>query len=110
MTIEGYDGERVLLSYDVSGAARAVAARVCQIIFGRWRISEGPARVHYQEKGFIHRLGVVWVGQSVLVMPPSDASELSDRLRQLGVRVATGPASIPRSTLEAFRRGSQSPA
>ena len=29
MTIEGYDGERVLLSYDVSGAARTVAARVC---------------------------------------------------------------------------------
>src|SRR2546426_4596580 len=110
MTIEGYDGERVLLSYDVSGAARAVAARVCQIIFGRWRISEGPTRVRYQEKGFIPRPGVVWVGQSVLVMPPGDASELSDRLRQLGVRVATGPASIPRSTLEEFRRGSRLPA
>ena len=110
MTIEGYDGERVLLSYDVSGAARAVAARVCQIIFGRWRISEGPTRVRYQEKGFIHRPGVVWVGQSVLIMPPGDASELSDRLRQLGVRVATGLASIPRPTLEAFRRGSRLPA
>ena len=105
MTIEGYDGERVLLSYDVSGAARTVAARVCQIIFGRVRISEGPAKVRYREKGFIHRPGVVWVGQSVLVMPPSDASELSDRLRGLGVRVATGPVSIPRPTLEAFRRG-----
>jgi len=110
MTIEGYDGERVLLSYDVSGAARMVAARVCQIIFGRVRISEGPVKVRYQEKGFIHRPGVVWVGQSVFVMPPSDASELSDRLHGLGVRVATGPVSIPRSTLEAFRRGVGSPA
>jgi len=110
MTIEGYDGERVLLSYDVSGAARTVAARVCQIIFGRRRISEGPVRVPYQEKGFIHRPGVVWVGQSVLVMPPRDATELSDRLRELGVRVATGPVSIPQSTLEAFRRGSGVPA
>src|SRR5437879_12600492 len=74
MTIEGYDGERVLLSYDGSGAARTVAARVCQIIFGRVRISEGPARVRYEEKGFIHRPGVVWVGQSVLVMPQGDES------------------------------------
>jgi len=43
-------------------------------------------------------------------MPPGDASELSDRLRGLGVRVATGPVSIPRSTLEAFRRGLSLPA
>ena len=35
MTIEGYDGERILLSYDVSGEARSAAARVCQIVFGR---------------------------------------------------------------------------
>jgi len=110
MTIEGYDGERVLLSYDASGAARAVATRVCQIIFGRRRISEGPSRATYQEKGFIHRPGVVWVGQSVLVMSPSDARELSERLHMLGVRVATGPVSIPRATLEAFGRSSGSPA
>jgi len=50
MTIEGYDGERVLLSYDVSGAARTVASRVCQIIFGRVRISEGPARVRTRRR------------------------------------------------------------
>ena len=110
MTIEGYDGERVLLSYDASGAARAVATRVCQIIFGRRRISEGPSRATYQEKGFIHRPGVVWVGQSVLVMSPGDAGELADRLRRLGVRVAMGPVSIAPSTLEAFRRGTRFPA
>src|SRR3989442_16021705 len=86
MTIEGYDGERVLLSYDVSGAARTGAPRVCQIIFGRVGISEGPAKLRYQEKGFIHRPGVVWVGQSVLGMPPSGGSELSARRRGLGVR------------------------
>jgi hypothetical protein len=110
MTIEGYEGERVLLSYDVSGAARSVATRVCQMIFGRRRISESPERARYLEKGFLHRPGVVWVGQSVLVMPPRDATELAQRLRALGVHVATGPVSIARSTLEAFRRRSGLPA
>jgi hypothetical protein len=110
MTIEGYEGERVLLSYDVSGSARAVAARVCHIVFGRRRISERRDRSPYREQGFIHRPGVVWIGQSVLVLPPRDAAELADRLLRLGVRVATGPVSIARSTLEAFRRGSRLPA
>jgi len=53
VTIEGYDGERVLVSYDVSGSARGVAARVCQIVFGRRRVSEGRDRTPYLEKGFI---------------------------------------------------------
>ncbi|HEX9339851.1 MAG TPA: hypothetical protein VF992_01585 [Thermoplasmata archaeon] len=104
MTIEGYEGERILLSYDVSGAARSAAAQVCQIVFGRVRTSGGPVRRRYVERGFIHRPGVVWIGQSVLVLPPPDAAELADRLRRLGVRVATGPVGIARSTLEAFRR------
>src|SRR2546428_1827584 len=105
MTIEGYEGERVLVSYDVSGSARGVAARVCQIVFGRRRISEGRGRPSYREKGFIHRPGVVWIGQSVLVMPPRDAVELAGVLHRLGVRVATGPVSIDRASLAAFRRG-----
>lgn len=110
MTVEGYEGERILLSYDVSGSERAVAARVCQIVFGRRRISEGPEHARYREKGFIHRPGVVWVGQSVLVMPPGDAAELETRLKGLGVRVATGAVAIGRSTLEAFRRRPALPA
>ncbi len=110
MTIEGYDGERVLLSYDVSGTARAVAARVCQLVFGRRRVSEGPERTVYQESGFIHRPGVVWIGQSVLVMPPRDATELAGRLLRLGVRVASAPVSVARSSLEAFRRAPRIPA
>ncbi|TLZ77692.1 MAG: hypothetical protein E6K07_06680 [Methanobacteriota archaeon] len=50
MTIEGYEGERVLLSYDVAGSRRAVAARVCQIVFGRDRISECPEHVRYRRR------------------------------------------------------------
>src|SRR5467141_2279704 len=71
-------GECVLASYDVSGGARSVAARVCQIVFGRKRIVHGRAR---DEPGFIHRNGVKWIGQSVLVMSSADAEELARQLR-----------------------------
>lgn len=104
MTIEGYDGERVLFSYDVAGAARSVAARVCQMVFGRARASGHPEGRKCREEGFIHRPGVVWIGQSVLVLPPKDSLELAERLRRLGVRVALAPVTIARSTLESFRR------
>jgi hypothetical protein len=59
-----------------------------------------------EETGFIHREGVVWIGQSVLVMPSHDADDLAARLRRLGVRVTMSPVSIPRIHLEAFRRPS----
>lgn len=103
MTIEGYDGERVLLSYDVSGSARSVAAQVCQIVFGRTRVSGPPRHARSKTEGFIDRPGVVWIGQSVLVMPPHDGAELAERLRRLRVRVAMGSIAIARPTLEAFR-------
>lgn len=101
MTLEGYEGERVLFSYDVSGEARSVAARVCQIVFGRRRTLRDRV---VDERGFIHRPGVVWIGQSVLAMPPWDAKQLRDRLARYGVRVALAPVSISREALEAFRR------
>lgn len=103
MTIEGYRGpEAFLLSYDVSGSERSTAARVCQIIFGRSRTTpEGERR---EETGFVHRPGVVWVGQSVLLLPEHDAAELANRLRRLGARVSLGRISASRETVEAFRR------
>ncbi len=102
MVLEGYDGERVLLSYDVSGNARSTAARVCQIVFGRSRLDvHGGVR---RQDGYAHRPGVVWIGQSVLVLPPPDAEELASRLRGLGVRVDMGPVAIGRAALERFRR------
>lgn len=102
MTLDAHSGgDCFLLSYDVSGSARSVAARVCQIVFGRKRTIQGKVR---DEPGFIHRKGVVWIGQSVLAMPPEDADALAARLRRLGVRVALAPAAIPRTSLDAFRR------
>src|SRR6267378_1795418 len=106
MTIEGYDGERVLISYDVAGSERSVAARVCQIVFGRSK-DRTPRTHEPRAEGFIWRRGVVWIGQSVLVMPPADAAELADRLHKLGVHVARAPVSMERASLEAFRRGRQ---
>src|SRR5438309_10583758 len=97
MTIEGYDGERVLISYDVAGSERSVAAHVCQIVFGRSK-DRTPRSDERRAARFIWRRGVVWIGQSVLVMPPADASELTDRLRKLGVRVAKAPVSLDRSS------------
>jgi len=102
MTIEGYEGERVLISYDVAGSERSIAVRVCQIVFGRSK-DRMPRSVERRAESFIWRRGVVWIGQSVLVMPPADAAELAERLRKLGVQVATATVSIDRSSLEAFR-------
>ncbi len=102
MVLEGYDGERVLLSYDVQAAARSTAVRVCQIVFGRVR-ADGRGGLR-REEGFVHRAGVVWIGQSVFVLPPRDADELAARLKRLGVRVAMGPVAMTRSSLDAFRR------
>ncbi len=103
MTIEGYRGpEAVLLSYDVSGEARSTAARVCQIVFGRARL--GPKGERRDEPGYVHRPGVVWVGQSVLLLPQADAAELAGKLRRLGVRVAMGRVRASREAIEAFRR------
>ncbi len=100
--IEGYDGERVLLSYDATGASRPAAVHVCRIIFGRRR--EDANGVVHDEKGFIHRAGVVWIGQSVFILPPRDAEELATKLGRLGVRVAMAPVTIARPCLERFRR------
>lgn len=103
MTIEGYGGrDRVLLSYDVSRAPRGKRVHVCHIVFGRTRRDR---RGHLREEdGFIHRPGVVWIGQSVLIMPQKDAEDLARRLRPLGVHVVTAPVSIERAFLERFRR------
>ncbi len=110
MTLKGYDGpERVLFHYDVSGGARPKAATVCQIVFGRTR-SNGSLGNGRRQKGFIHRPGVVWVGQSVLLLPARDAEELRSKLWNLGIRVSMGPVSVPRGTLEAFRRPRRAPA
>ncbi len=94
-----------IVSYDVDGRDRSTAARVCQLVFGRRNVTtEGGVARAYEQPGFIHRPGVVWVGQSVLILPRRDAFELRRRLHAMGVSVGMGHLAIDGSNLAVFRR------
>lgn len=90
-----------LVSYAVAGASRSLSVRVAQLIFGR--SDAGPDA----EPPYVARTGVVWIGQSVLLMPTALAEELATTLRGLGATVVTAPVAIARSDLKAFRRRAQ---
>jgi len=97
-----------MLTYDVKGSDRATAVRVCQLIFGRRNSTTREGRPStYDQAGYIHRPGVVWVGQSVLVLPRKDADELRSRLENMGVLVGLGALMIDEFNLDVFRRHSQ---
>ena len=89
----------VLLSYDVAGEARSLAVRVCHLVFGQ---GDGHDR---STPPYILRPGVVWVGQSVLLLPGPLADELAAGLRGLGARVATARVRVAPADLSAFARG-----
>ena len=76
----------VLLSYDVTKANRSSASRVAHLIYGRADVRVSETRP------FIQRAGVVWIGQSVFVVPEPDARELAEKLRGLGAIVTMAPS------------------
>lgn len=88
----------VLLSYDVSATHRVASVRVAHLIFGRK--DAGPDA----SPPYVARPGVVWIGQSVFLMPATLATELGERLRALGAIVTTARISIDPVQLGAFRR------
>ncbi len=88
----------VLLSYDVSGTNRSAASRVAHLIFGR---KDAPEKAPLP---YIRRPEVVWIGQSVFVLPQSIAAELAEKLHGLGASVTMAHVSIPYTEIEAFRR------
>ena len=97
--------DRWILSYDVQGGDRGTAVRVCQLIFGRKNSTTKEGRPWtYDQAGFIHRPGVVWIGQSVLILPKADALELQSRLEAWGVLVGVGRLAIDEACLAVFRR------
>src|SRR3989442_6935769 len=87
------DSNLCILSYDVDGRDRSTASRVCHLIFGRKNTTTAAGiSKAYEQAGFIHRPGVVWVGQSVLILPQRDAMDLRRRLEGMGVSVGPRPA------------------
>jgi hypothetical protein len=101
MTVESTS--LVLLSYDVSATHRSAASRVAHLIFSR-KDAAADAPVP-----FIRRSGVVWIGQSVFLMPKAIAAELTEKLHGLGAAVASAHVSIPAAEIEALRRGARRP-
>ena len=98
-----------ILTYDVKGRDRGTAVRACQLIFGRKNSTTREGRPWtYDQRGFIHRPGVVWVGQSVLILPEGDALELRGRLERMGVLVGIAHLTIDEANLAVFRRHSRS--
>src|SRR5437899_11643579 len=82
----------VLLSYDVCATNRSAASRVAHLIFGRRDMPEASPRP------YILRPGVVWIGQSVFVLPQPLAAELAEKLHGVGAAVTMAP--VPSSSLE----------
>ncbi len=88
----------VLLSYDVSRMNRAASVRVAHLIFGRKDAGPGAP------PPYVARPGVVWVGQSVFLVPAALAIELGEKLRRLGAIVTTARIAIDPAQVEPFRR------
>ncbi len=94
-----------IVTYDIDGRDRIASVRAAQLIFGRRNTTTREGRpTTYDQPGFIHRPGVVWVGQSVLILPRKDAEELRGRLAGLGASVGLGRLTIDEPNLQMFRR------
>src|SRR5688572_25439232 len=89
----------VLLSYDVSVTHRSAASRVAHLIFGRQDAPENGT------VPFIRRPGVVWIGQSVFLLPEAVAKELAEKLHGLDAVVTMARVAIPAMEIEACDEG-----
>jgi len=75
-----------LVTYDANTVSRSRAAQIAYFIFGRVvRRRNNGMLVEYTYTGFIHRPGVLWVGQSVLLVTREREAELDRYLRHEGV-------------------------
>ena len=84
-----------IVSYDIAGQDKHTSVEIARFVFG----TRTNARVRggvkeYRYPGFIEKEGVVWLGQSVLLLTPQRSRELRDYLgarcvaySHLGVRI-----------------------
>ncbi len=90
--------QATLLSYDVSANARSAAVKVCHLIFGRSDAPpDGPVP-------YIRRRGVVWVGQSVFLLPRELAESMARELEALGAVVRMARLRIEAAELARLRK------
>ncbi|HEX9340846.1 MAG TPA: hypothetical protein VF992_06725 [Thermoplasmata archaeon] len=93
------DGQpEMLLSYDVPATARSAAVKVCHLIFGR---SDSP---YDRPVPYLHRRGVVWVGQSVFLLPLDEAVSMARDLEALGARVRMARVRIEAGEVGRLRK------
>src|SRR5438445_930329 len=88
----------MLLSYDVSAINRSAASRVAHLIFGRK--DAGPD----SPVPYILRAGVVWIGQSVFLLPRPLAVDFATELHGLGALLTMGTVSSRRPEIKSFQR------
>ena len=85
-----------LVTYDANTVSRWRAAEVAHFIFGHLvrRQNDGGVTIEYQYRGFIQRPGVLWVGQSVLLVTSERLAELEAYLRRHDVAHHSFPISV----------------
>src|SRR5438552_18549729 len=88
----------LLLSYNFTKKNHSSASRIAHLNYGRADVRASKTRP------FILRAGVVWIGQSVFVVPEPDARELAEKLRGLGAIVTMAPIAVDAIRFEAFRQ------
>ncbi|MCJ2519638.1 MAG: hypothetical protein LN412_01645 [Candidatus Thermoplasmatota archaeon] len=76
----------VIVSWDLRQPRITDRARVNRLVFGRKVSKETRDRVATCNcEGYIHRYGIVYLGQSVLMLPESLSSSLVEELGRINV-------------------------
>lgn len=83
--------EGFILTWDVDSADRAAASRLRRFVYGS--SAERGART-YRYPGFVEKMGVRYVGQSVLFVPAALLAEIESFLIGAGVDHETFPAGL----------------